>query len=63
MEESVVLAHGTFFHSSIPIADKRLRNAGAKRPEVESTVREYLMDYYAPFNERLFELLDEKMEW
>lgn len=49
--------------STIHVTDKRPRNVSTNKPKIDSAVHEYLTDYFAPFNERLFELLEEKIEW
>lgn len=49
--------------STIPVADKRPRNVGTNKPEVDSTVRDYLASYFVPHNQSLFDLLGEEMEW
>lgn len=49
--------------STMPVADKRPRNVGTDKPEIDSAVREYLTNYFAPFNRRLYDLLGETIEW
>ena len=49
--------------STVPVTDKRPRNVGTDKPKTDNAVREYLNDYFAPFNERLFELLGKKIDW
>lgn len=49
--------------STIRVTDTKPRNVGTNKPEVESTVLDYLATYFAPHNERLFELLGGEVEW
>jgi len=45
------------------VRDQRPKNVGSNKSPVETSVRQYLVDYFAPHNERLFELLGEQIDW
>jgi hypothetical protein len=45
------------------VKDHRPKNVGKNKSPVESSVREYLVDYYAPYNDRLCEILGEQIDW
>lgn len=45
------------------VSDQKPKNVGSNKSPVDSSVREYLEDYYAPHNERLFEVLGERIDW
>lgn len=49
--------------STIRVTDTKPRNVGTNKLEVESTVLDYLATYFAPHNERLFELLGGEIDW
>jgi len=49
--------------STICVTDTKPRNVGTNKPEVDSAVLDYLAAYFAPHNERLFELLGGEIEW
>jgi hypothetical protein len=49
--------------SAISIPDKRARNVGTRNSPVDRVVIEYLENYFAPYNEELFELLGGKLNW
>jgi len=50
-------------NSDVPIPDKSARNVGTYNSPVEKDVIEYLENYFAPYNDDLFELLGGKLDW
>lgn len=45
------------------IPDKRARNPGMRRPQIEAEVSEYLTEFFAPHNNDLFQLLRKELNW
>lgn len=43
--------------------DVEPRNTGSNRRKVDDEVREYLDDYFAPYNEELYQSLDGELRW
>lgn len=45
------------------VRDQRPKNVGTNKSAVETSVREYLANYYAPHNETLYAMLGEQVDW
>lgn len=45
------------------IPDKRAKNQGMKRTQIEIEVYEYLTEFFAPHNDDLFQLLGKELNW
>lgn len=45
------------------IDDQMPKNIGSNKTPVETSAREYLAEYFAPHNERLFEVLGKQLDW
>ena len=49
--------------STIIVTDTKPRNVGTNKRSVDGAVVDYLASYFAPHNERLFDLLGDEVEW